>query len=266
MEHEKQDIERIKELCLLDDEFFQVCMQDNIEAVQLILRLVLRDESLVVRAVTTQKEMKNLLGHSLCLDVYAVSSTGERLDVEIQRATSGASPERAEYHSSMLDANSLSKGRDFRQKAVTYTIFITEKDIFGAGEALYPVERMVQVGDVWRPFGGKAHILYVNSAYVDAEGSQLSRLMHDLRCKEPREMFFEELAQKAGYFKYESKGVRAMAGVLDELRRESEEKGEAKGMVKVALKMLSSGEPMEKIALFTSLSMQEIKRLSTSPA
>ncbi len=45
-------------------------------------------------------------------------------------------------HSSVMDIENLDAGQAFSELPETYTIFITEKDFYGEGKALYPIERM----------------------------------------------------------------------------------------------------------------------------
>lgn len=243
-EHQK-DLERIKKFRLLDDDFFQVCMQDNIDGVQLLLRIVIDDSTLIVKKVVTQKEMKNLLRHSLCLDVYAEDADGNQLDVEIQRKDIGAVPERAVYHSATLDANSLPKGeQDFRKKSETYTIMITENDVLGGNLPIYHVERVVRELDN-QDFGGKSHIIYVNGAYREQDGDALKWLIHDFSCTDPDDMHFPELAERVRYFKSDSEGVKAMCKIMEDMRNESEargrEEGRAEGRMDLLTELVLSG-------------------------
>ena len=54
-------------------------------------------------------------------------------------------------------------------------IFITEKDYYQAGKAVYMIQNMNQTLN--QPFGDGAHILYVNGEYRD--DSAIGKLMHD---------------------------------------------------------------------------------------
>ena len=60
-----RDMERIKRLRLLDDVFMKVVLDGNIEGVQDIIRVVLKREDIAVLEVRTQKELSNLVGHSV---------------------------------------------------------------------------------------------------------------------------------------------------------------------------------------------------------
>lgn len=51
-------------------------------------------------------------------------------------------------------------------------------------------------------------------------------------CAAPDKMHYEELAGRARYFKKDSKGVKAMCEIWEEVRREGELRGEARGEVK----------------------------------
>ena len=91
----QQDLERLKSLRYMDDDFMTVCLADNFEGVELILRIVLGQKDITVKSVRTQEPMKNLQGRSAILDVHAVDSTKKEFDVEIQRKDAGAGAKRA---------------------------------------------------------------------------------------------------------------------------------------------------------------------------
>ncbi|MDY6352088.1 MAG: PD-(D/E)XK nuclease family transposase, partial [Lachnospiraceae bacterium] len=123
-EHQK-DLERIRGFRLIDDDFMNVCFDDNIPVTELLLRIIL-GRQVFVKQVRTQRNFKNLVGRDLYLDVLAVEDDGTQMNVEIQRSDSGADPKRARYHSSILDSHSLKPSEDFTMLPETYVIFITE--------------------------------------------------------------------------------------------------------------------------------------------
>ena len=128
----------------------------------------------------------------------------------------------------MLDANSIPKNeKDYRKKAETFTIFITEHDILKGNLPIYHIDRVIKELD--EPFGDKSHIIYVNGAYQGDASTPLARLVHDLFCAEPDDMNYEELAERARYYKKDSKGVEAMCEIWEEVRREGIERGIAEG-------------------------------------
>lgn len=73
----EQDLQRLQLLRYMDNDFMTVCLADNFEGLELILRIVLGRQDIKIKSVRTQKPMKNLQGRSAVLDVHAVDSTGK---------------------------------------------------------------------------------------------------------------------------------------------------------------------------------------------
>ena len=217
----------IRKIRLIDDTFFNVCFDNYIEGMQLLLRIFFGRDDLVVRHVVTQQSADNLYGRGVRFDVLAEDSEGKLYDCEIQRANEGAIPRRARYNSSMMDSRELAKGAEFSALPETWVIFITENDIYGAGFPLYHVERVVQ--ELQRPFDDGAHILYVNGANRD--DTPLGRLMQDFFCEDPEQMNYKELAERADYFKAEVKGVNTMCELMEKFGEKKLEEGRMEGRI-----------------------------------
>ena len=145
----------IQQFRLIDDTFFNVCFDNNIEGMQLLLRIFLDRDDLIVRHVVTRQSADNLYGRSVRFDVLAEDSAGRLYDCEIQRANEGAIPRRARYNSSMLDARELKKSAKFSDLPETWVIFITENDIYREGCPLYHVERVIR--ETQKAFDDGAH-------------------------------------------------------------------------------------------------------------
>ena len=138
---QQEDLARLRQLRLIDDDFFSKCFDNDTACVQLVLQIVLDKPDLNVVDVRTQVFVENLLNRSVRLDVLATDSEGRKFNIEIQRSDKGAGRKRARYNSSMMDVNLLEKGNDFEALPETYVIFITENDVIGLGEAIYEIER-----------------------------------------------------------------------------------------------------------------------------
>ncbi len=78
----QEDLERLKSLRYMDDDFMTICLADNFEGVELILRIVLGREDIKIKSVRTQEPMKNLQGRSAVLDVHAIDSADKEFDVD----------------------------------------------------------------------------------------------------------------------------------------------------------------------------------------
>ncbi len=220
-----KDLLRLQSLCLMDDDFMNVCFQENREAVKEMLEVFLPGTELSIQSVQTQYLVKNLYGRSAELDIHAREKSGRRFNIEVQREGKGARPKRARYHASLLDASSIKSGKKVDKLPENYVIFITEKDYFGAGKPIYHVDRIVEENGI--PFGDGSHILYVNGAYKGEDA--IGRLMHDFRCQKAEEMHSEVLRETAKYFKETTEGQKKMCKVWDEIRQEGIDMGKEIG-------------------------------------
>lgn len=261
-QHQK-DLQRLRDLRPIDDDFMRCLFKDNLPLAEFVLRILTGRQDLVITSCETQKDMKRLAGaRSVCLDAYAADSAGKQYDLEIQRQDKGADPHRARYHSSVLDIENLRAGQEFQELPDTYTIFITEQDFYGRGEPVYPVERInLATG---QPFGDGEHILYVNGEYRGE--SALGKLMHDFNCTSADDMNFEILADRTRYLKENPKGVSEMCRIMEDMRNESLKEGLQKGIKEgrkeAALRMLDAGKyALEEIADISGLSLEEVSQL-----
>ena len=260
---QQEDLARLRQLRLIDDDFFSKCFDNDTVCVQLVLQIVLDKPDLNVVDVRTQVFVENLLNRSVRLDVLATDSEGRKFNIEIQRSDKGAGRKRARYNSSMMDVNLLEKGNDFEALPETYVIFITENDVIGLGEAIYEIERcFVKSG---KRFGDGSHILYVNGSYRD--DSPVGKLMHDFSCTDPSDMCYNVLADRARFFKESKEGIAVMCKVLDDMRRQSYQEGMAEGKNKnrkeTALNLLKLGTiSLDDISFATGLSLDEVKKLN----
>lgn len=257
----QQDLRRIEEFRYMDDDFMQVCLEDNYEGVELILQIVLGKPDIKVKSLRTQEPLKNLQGRSAILDVHAVDGTRKEFNVEIQRESAGAGAKRARHNSSLLDAHILKPGDDTEDIPDSYVIFITENDVMKGGQAVYPVERYVTVGENKVLFGDGSHILYVNGAYRGND--EVGKLMHDFSCMDPDDMNYEALARKARYFKRDEKGVAAMCKIMEDMRNEAAREAELKTARETAERLIKKGKmTLEDIAeCVPILTYDELKKL-----
>ena len=257
----ESDLQRIKELRLMDDDFFSEALDGKKEAVEYILNTVLERDDIKVKSTKAQVEYKSATKRSIKLDIQAEDVHGRLMDIEIQRSDRGSGVRRARFHSSMIDRTLLSKGEDFEDLVDTYVIFITEKDKFGMGVPLYHIERRIKEMD-HALFGDGAHILYVNGEYRNLE-HPVGSLMHDFNCKDAKDMVNPLLAEEVRYLKETEGGRSQMSRILEEMRNEAAEKAKEEEKVNTALKMLArKRDSIEEIAEITGLSLEEVRKLA----
>ena len=257
----QQDLERLKSLRYMDDDFMTVCLADNFEGVELILQIILGQEDIKIKSVRTQETLKNLQGRSAILDVHAIDSTKKEFDVEIQRSDAGAGAKRARHNSSLLDAHILKSGDDTEDIPDSYVIFITENDVIGKKQAIYHIQRYVETNEGKELFGDGSHIIYVNGKYRGND--EIGKLMHDFSCTNPDDMNYEALAKKARYFKQDEKGVAAMCKIMEDMRNEAAQKAELKSAKETAERSIKKGKmTLEEIAeCVPLLSLDELREI-----
>ena len=259
----ENDLQKIKELRLMDDDFFSEALDGKTVAVEYILNTVLERDDIKEKSTKAQVEYKSATKRSIKLDIQAEDVNGRLMDIEIQRSDRGSGVRRARFHSSMIDRSLLSKGDDFEDLVDTYVIFITEKDKFGMGIPLYHIERKISEMDN-ALFGDGAHILYVNGEYRNLE-HPVGSLMHDFNCKDAKDMVNPLLAEEVRYLKETEGGRSQMSRILEEMRNEAAEKAKAEGnhekAVNTALKMIAKKYEAEEIAEITGLSLEEVRKL-----
>ena len=241
-------LEKIKQLRLMDDTFFNSCFDGNIPCMEVVLRAVLGNDRLRVTEVITQQSVPNLYGRAVRFD--ALATDGETIyDVEIQRSDEGANPRRARFNSSMIDSREVSKGTLFPDLPEIYVIFITEHDVWKRGKPLYTVRRTFE--DTEEVFNDGTHILYVNGECQSE--SPLGRLMHDFFCSDPNDMYSDVLAERVRFFKEDEKGVAAMCNVMKEIYDDGFASGEAQGEARGEVRGEIRGAETERIKSIKNL-------------
>lgn len=252
-----QDMERIKEMRLIDDIFMSKVFEDRACA-EVLLRAILKKNDLKVKNVNVQYDIKNLQGRSVRLDILAEDEIGKIYDIEIQRSNTGADAKRARYNSSLLDANITEPGDTYKKLAETYVIFITESDVFKAGKAVYHIDRVIR--ETKKIFEDEAHIIYVNSQKQN--NTTLGRIMHDFYCKDAKDVKNKTLKNRIKFFKEDKEGVTIMANTIDKFRLECEIAGMKKQSIETARKMIKAGRfSNAEIADFANLTEVDVESL-----
>ena len=85
----------------------------------------------------------------MVLDAYCVALGNENFDLEIQKKDNDDHQKRVRYNGSNMDTYIADKGIKFGQIPESYVIFISKKDFFGQGKAIYHIDRVLrETGDV----------------------------------------------------------------------------------------------------------------------
>ena len=224
LQQRKTYLSILKDLTIMDDIFMRNVLK-NSACTEYILKVIMNQDDLELEDQILQADYKNLQGRSSILDCIALDKSGRKYNIEFQNADSGTSLKRARYHGSLVDANTLKTGQVPNELPDTYIIFITENDTLGFNLPICHINRTFE--EAGQPCPDQLHIIYVNSSFQD--NTALGKLMHDLRCPDPHDMYSEILAQRVIELKETQKGVDIMCEKLDEGEKRGILIGEAQG-------------------------------------
>ena len=115
----------------------------------------------------------------------------------------------------MIDTKALRKAQGYDRLPESYVIFITRKDIFRKGQAIYEIDRYIKGS--WEPYGDGTHIIHVCAA------------VHDLLCTDPEDIYYNELREKVSYYKNDEEGIIEMTTEFNKMLKESDQRGERRG-------------------------------------
>ena len=204
-------------LTLFDDDLMSRVFDKNIEATELLLRII-QERKIKVISVNGQEEMKSAAvgGRNITLDVHALDENGEKMDIEVQGNSEGAHIRRARYHSSVLDSRMLKEGQEFKEIKDSYVIFIYKRDKFQEGLPLYHIDRYVR--ETGKLFEDGSHIIYVNGNYKGDD--EIGHLMQDFHQTDPDNMHYKELSQGVRHFKEVEEGRDTMCEAVQEYAKE----------------------------------------------
>ncbi|MDE5865108.1 MAG: Rpn family recombination-promoting nuclease/putative transposase [Lachnospiraceae bacterium] len=206
---------------LFDDDLMSMVFDGNIEATELLLKIILKKNDIIVISVVGQREFQSPVvgGRNIRLDILAKDSMGKHYNVEVQKKPEGAHIRRARFNSSMMDSRMLKEGQEFSELEDSYMVFITQTDIFGYGIPIYTINRhFEEIDDL---FDDGSHIVYVNGNYKGDD--EIGKLLHDFGCKESKDMYYSELAKGVRHFKEEG-GRKIMCEAVENYAKSYAEK------------------------------------------
>ena len=139
-----------------------------------------------VLSVIPESTINNLQGRGVRLDALAdvivveaellqdcpIGKRGAKVNIEIQRADDDDHQRRVRYNASVITANETPKSVKFKDVVDVVSIFISEFDVFGDGEAYYEIERRIKKSGRL-VFNGFSEY-YVNAAVKDRSTNELS--------------------------------------------------------------------------------------------
>ena len=211
--------EILKELTIMSDIFMRNVLKKK-ECTEYVIQTILGDKIHVLDHVI-QKDYKNLQGRSAIMDCVARDDRNQRINIEIQQEKEGASPKRARYHSGLIDMNTLNPGEDFDELSENYVIFSTRSDVLRKKKQMYHIDRRIR--ETGETFGDDTYIIYVNASIQS--DTAVGRLVHDLHCKDAKDIYSKILAQRVYELKETPEGIEIMCKEMDAVYRDGMNRG-----------------------------------------
>ena len=198
MEARERRIAEARSLTLFSDTFMSVALKDP-AACQHVLRILTGIRDLTVKEIRIQYRISKITSHDAILDILAEDSKGRMYNIEIQRKDTVDHARRTRFYSSMIDSESLAKGKTYSEMPDVYIIYISETDLWKAGKTVYPVQKSFAGTKI--PYEDGVHILYVNAAVDD--GSDTAKLMKYFKTSDPADMSQGDLSKRVHFLKQE---------------------------------------------------------------
>lgn len=257
--------EQIRKLTLMNNAFMNLALENNIPCVEEMLRVILGKSDLTVKKVQMQRMFQGF-SRSIYLDIFAEDSKGVLYNIEIQQADEGADPRRTRFHTGMIDVHSLKAGQDFKELPEVCVIFITLNDILKLNQTIYTIHKYVD-GSL-KPFDNGSHLIYINDSAED-DGTEIWKLVHDLRCSKADEMYFQRLAARIKFLKEDDEGVMTVSNYFEELQVKAVEKAiqetQQKDKETISVQFIQLDKlTLEEIAKCSGLTLKKVQMLAST--
>ena len=242
-----QNLDRLERLTLYDDRFMNIVLGHSIPCTERVLRIVYNDPDIIIVDVQLQKHVLNLerrdaKGHNVIMDIVAYDCNGVQYNLEVQVKSNDNLLKRARFYAGVSDSEYLREGEDYQSLPELHLTILTKTDYFDLKQPLYKFETRCK--HLPESTNTGIHITFVNGAKID--NTPLGRLMHDMRCANPEEMYYKELRERCAFLKRTHKGRLSMTGVLAEIFNEGKEEGREEGLEKGREEGLEKGRDDER--------------------
>ena len=211
------------------------------ELLELLLEIEIDHLEPPVAEMTMQDTIES---KSVRFDVYA-KSDGQVFDIEMQTTKKKNLPKRARYYQSIIDADTLRGGMDYRQLKDSYVIFLCLEDFFKKGLPVYKFENLCVDGERTIPLNDRAFKIFFNaSKYDKLEGEKQRNFFKFLKGEDAVDDFSKQLEEKVVRAKKNADWRRQYMTWEQELREELDEARE---------EILAEGERIAHISAATNL-------------
>ena len=234
----------VQEFNLTSDLFASKVFED-VDACRELCRILMRDQSVVLKNVRTQYVIRNLETHSMELDILAERDNGDIVGIDIQMYSETAPLKRTRYYLSGIDMSILEKGKDYSELPAVTMVYLTKEDIVGGGKGGYLIERKENVMENLTDTGsGQRDTVNVSNGVKEryynltcrTGDDKIDELLAYFKDSDPyyRTETFPRIVERVRYFKIQKKGVDIMCEIADRIREE----GRLRGMADAIMELL----------------------------
>lgn len=258
----------IDELEFTDDYMFGEVLKDK-ELCKGILERLLQIQIKDIEYPELQKAIKvGYEVHGIRLDVY-VRDSNKVYDIEMQNNAYDSLGKRTRFYQSILDADTLLRGKHYSELKESYIIFICKNDPFDKNLKVYTFETTC-LEDSKISINDKSHkLIYNANSYKTETDSNLKALMRYVTTNIATDDFTDSINKRVARIKesetFRTEYLKMYIGMEDEKRRavkENTEKTEKAVKEKTAIECLKDRVPFEKISKWIGLPIERVEELS----
>ncbi len=175
-----------------------------------------------IKTVQGQYSIRQLLRHSVILDLYAEEERGKIVHLEVQNRDGDDHVKRMLYCRSSIVVTLLDSGVHYEELPELYQIFVSRNDFLHTGRAVVYNRK---------PYPDGVTEVYFNLSSSEGAGQAVKDLQKYFleTIPENESRYFPKLVARVNFLKYQTKGVGEMCEIFDEVRREGWLQGEHEG-------------------------------------
>lgn len=266
-----EKLKAIQAFRLVDDTFAMVAL--NKEAIEFILRIFLENDFVQLDDLKKEYVIKDLQGRDIRLDFLAKQGKKLYFNLELQFYREGAAEERAQYHANAISTQFSNHGDKWEELPSVIVVFLVNFDLFKNKQLIYTFDPYAKEcidvdenGQIVTPVKLEGRtIVYVNTSAHEDENSERGKLVHDLLCSDPDEMYFDILRACVYKYKRTKEGTKTMCEIMDNYVRESNKIAKAEATyetsVNIAKNMLQNGISSDIVMKCSNLTQETVLKL-----
>ena len=269
----------IDELFFTDDYMFGAVMR-NAEICKSILETLLNIQIEKLEYPELQKSISTYYeSKGVRLDVY-VKDSNKVFDIEVQNDSAISLPKRMRYYQSMVDMDSLLKGKDYSELKESFIIFICQYDPFTEGLPCYTFKNLCIQDKNLELSDETTKIIFNSTAYDKEKNVDIRKFLKYIRTKVPTSNLTDKINNMVEEQKENDKFRTEYLSMNlhdRDITRKAFAEGEALGIekgisqgaeqkaIETAKNFLKLGLSIEKVAEGTGLTFEKVQELANKP-